>query len=150
MVCEYLNLPSIASSVCGGTISVILWLIGDIDLSVQWLLVFCILDYITGTFSACKDHNWNSNTGSKGIIKKLIMFGMIAMAHGIDVSIGTTYIRQATIIAYMINETGSIIENLDRLGYGNAIPQTLKSAIRSIARKNEKLVKNTDITDKKE
>lgn len=145
MICEYLpTVPSLYATACGGLVSAILWCFGEINLSVQWLFIFCVIDYFTGTLASCKEHHWNSRSGSKGIIKKVIMFLIVAMAHGIDVSLNCDYIREATIITYMINEIGSIIENVERLGYENAVPPILKSAIKSIARKQNNIVKSIE------
>ena len=47
---------------------------------------------------------------------------MVVIANGVDQSTGINYIRQAVIIAYLINESGSILENIENLGYGSIIP----------------------------
>ena len=60
-----------------------------------------------------KSGNWSSSVGGKGIIKKIIIFLMVVIANGIDQSTGINYIRQAVIIAYLINESGSILENIE-------------------------------------
>lgn len=140
IICDYL--PSYLAASCGAVTSVLLWLLGGIDISIIWLFVFTVIDYITGTIYALKSHQWSSNVGSKGIIKKIFIYIIIIIANGMDQSAGISYIRQAVIIAYIINEAGSIIENIEMLGYGKIIPPVLRNGIKIIS------AKNNSITDK--
>ena len=64
---------------------------------------------------------------------------MIVIANGIDQSTGINYIRQAVIIAYLINESGSILENIENLGYGSIIPSVLRKGLKAINQKNSNL-----------
>ena len=61
---------------------------------------------------------------------------MVVIANGIDQSTGINYIRQAVIIAYLINESGSILENIENLGYGSIIPAVLRKGLKAINQKN--------------
>lgn len=140
MICEYL--PSQIATICGFSTSAILWLLGDVDLSITWLFVFCVIDYTTGTLSAFKCREWSSAVGSHGIIKKVIMFLFVILAHGIDEVAHIEYIRQAVIIAYIINESGSILENIERMGYGKAIPPILRNSLKLLSMKNENIIKD--------
>lgn len=140
MICEYL--PSQIATICGFSTSAVLWLLGDIDLSITWLFVFCVIDYTTGTLSAFKCREWSSAVGSHGIIKKVIMFLFVVLAHGIDEVCHIEYIRQAVIIAYIINESGSILENIERMGYGKAIPPILRNSLKLLSMKNENIIKD--------
>ena len=140
MICEYL--PSQIATICGFSTSAILWLLGDVDLSITWLFVFCVIDYTTGTLSAFKCREWSSAVGSHGIIKKVIMFLFVVLAHGIDEVCHIEYIRQAVIIAYIINESGSILENIERMGYGKAIPPILRNSLKLLSMKNENIIKD--------
>lgn len=140
MICEYL--PSQIATICGFSTSAVLWLLGDVDLSITWLFVFCVIDYTTGTLSAFKCREWSSAVGSHGIIKKVIMFLFVVLAHGIDEVCHIEYIRQAVIIAYIINESGSILENIERMGYGKAIPPILRNSLKLLSMKNENIIKD--------
>lgn len=128
-------MPSWLSAICGAIGSGIIWAIGGFDIPLTWLLIFCIIDYITGTVSAFKSGIWSSNVGAMGIVKKLMIFVFVILAHGIDETAGINYIRQAIIIAYLINESGSIIENIELLGYGKLIPTILRNGIKILAMK---------------
>ena len=145
MICEYL--PSQIATICGFSTSAILLLLGDVDLSITWLFVFCVIDYTTGTLSAFKCREWSSAVGSHGIVKKVIMFLFVVLAHGIDEVCHIEYIRQAVIIAYIINESGSILENIERMGYGKAIPPILRNSLKLLSMKNDSLVNNLKHSD---
>jgi phage-related holin len=43
------------------------------------------------------------------------------------------------IIAYLINESGSILENIENLGYGSIIPEVLRKGLKAINQKNSNL-----------
>ena len=86
-----------------------------------------------------KSGKWSSSVGGKGILKKIIIFLMVVIANGIDQSTGINYIRQAVIIAYLINESGSILENIENLGYGSIIPSVLRNGLKAINQKNSNL-----------
>lgn len=145
IICDYL--PSQISAICGISISAILWLVGGIDISLTWLFVFCVIDYITGTCSAFRQGQWTSKVGGKGIVKKLLIFLFVVLAHGIDEVCHIDYIRQAVIIAYIINESGSILENIETLGYGKVIPPILRHGLKLLKMKNESILdQNSDLS----
>lgn len=145
MICDYL--PSQISAICGISISSMLWLAGGIDISLTWLFIFCVIDYITGTWSAFRQGQWTSKVGGKGIVKKLLIFLFVVLAHGIDEVCHIDYIRQAVIIAYIINESGSILENIETLGYGKVIPPILRHGLKFLKMKNETILdQNSDLS----
>lgn len=145
IICDYL--PSQISAICGISISAILWLVGGIDISLTWLFIFCVIDYITGTCSAFRQGQWTSKVGGKGIVKKLLIFLFVVLAHGIDEVCHIDYIRQAVIIAYIINESGSILENIETLGYGKVIPPILRHGLKLLKMKNESMLdQNSDLS----
>ena len=145
MICDYL--PSQISAICGISISSILWLVGGVDISLTWLFVFCVIDYITGTCSAFRQGQWTSKVGGKGIVKKLLIILFVVLAHGIDEVCRIDYIRQAVIIAYIINESGSILENIETLGYGKVIPPILRHGLKLLKMKNESILdQNSDLS----
>lgn len=83
------------------------------------LLIFMAIDYITGMLVAVcgkseksKNGKPNSKVGFKGLCKKGMMMLIIIVAVRLDLLVGTTpYVRDATCIAFIVNETISIIEN---------------------------------------
>lgn len=133
-ICDFF--PSWFSVCCASIISTFLFLLGGVDVPLIWLFIFVVIDYLSGSWYAIKSGNWSSSVGGKGIIKKIIIFLMVVIANGIDQSTGINYIRQAVIIAYLINESGSILENIENLGYGSIIPSVLRKGLKAINQKN--------------
>ena len=129
------NLAVMVSSAVIGALS---YAVGGIDVAVQWLFAFVVVDYLLGVATACKTHVWSSSTGFKGIIKKAVIFSVVCVGNGLDQVLGTGgTLRNAAIAAYCVNEAGSILENLGRLGYTGLIPAKIKSAIKAINENSE-------------
>lgn len=106
--------------------------LGGFDLAILWLFGFSVLDYVTGNLAVLKQGKWISRLAYKGIFKKLFIFIMVAISHGVDESLNVDFVRTACIFAYIINEVGSILENVDRMGYGDVIPPVLRNALQAI------------------
>lgn len=99
------------------------------------LLIFMAIDYTTGLIVAGVFHRSSksengrleSNACWKGLIKKVVTLILVGVAHGIDLEIGTTYLRDACTIAFLFSEALSIIENAGLMGI--PIPSKLRNAI---------------------
>ena len=129
---------STAAFCWGALVGVLTYAVGGIDVAVQWLFAFVVVDYLLGVAAACKTHVWSSSTGFKGIIKKAVIFSVVCVGNGLDQVLGTGgTLRNAAIAAYCVNEAGSILENLGRLGYTGLIPAKIKSAIKAINENSE-------------
>ena len=141
------NAIAFAGGAVGGAVA---FAVGGIDVAVQWLFAFVVVDYLLGVAAACKTHVWSSSTGFKGIIKKAVIFSVVCVGkkavifsvvcvgNGLDQVLGTGgTLRNAAIAAYCVNEAGSILENLGRLGYTGLIPAKIKSAIKAINENGE-------------
>lgn len=115
--------------VVGGFVSVG---VGGFDDPFKVLCGFVIVDYVTGTASALKNGQWSSRRGFKGLAKKVFLFLMVGIAHGLDVGLKVDFLRDAVIMGYILNEAGSTLENLERLGYGNLIPSILRKGLEQI------------------
>ncbi|MBR1591363.1 MAG: phage holin family protein [Acidaminococcaceae bacterium] len=114
--------------------------LGGIDRLVIWLAIFAAIDYITGTVAAFKTGNWNSSTGFKGLGKKALMFVIVAICHGLDVMTGMDMLRSMSIMAYGVNEAGSVIENMDACGWTWVIPRFLRRGLQKIREEKEEKV----------
>lgn len=106
--------------------AIIGFFIGGADGLIKALIVFAIVDYITGVAAAAIEHRLNSEIGFKGITKKLLLFCIVGVAHILDVYVlGTGAVcRSAVVLFYIANEGLSIIENVARCGL--PIPDKLK------------------------
>lgn len=87
-----------------------------------WLAIFVGLDYATGVYAALRTGTFSSRIGYIGIPKKIFIFLMVALCHGLDVACGFAWCEQLAIFAYCVNEFGSLVENIIRAGHGDLIP----------------------------
>ncbi len=117
-----------------GTIGI--YFFGGFDLIIQCLIIFVILDYITGIASAMVNKTLNSTAGLKGIMKKVGIFLVIAIANLLDMTTGLEdpLLRTMTIWFYIANEGISILENLGKIGV--PLPPLLINALEKITNTN--------------
>lgn len=120
------------------------WL-GGIDSILIVLISFSVIDYITGVFVGFTKNKLSSKIGAKGIVKKITIYLVVAIAFIFDkyVMKGGNILRTATIFFYISNETISILENIAYLGV--PIPQKLKDILLQYVEN-----KNTESEEKKE
>lgn len=112
---------------------------------VWWFLIFVIADLITGIWAAMKTGAWSSKRLSFGMVKKGLAFAIIILAHGLDVSFwyilhDMPIFQSVTLCAYACGEFGSIIENIERAGYGDALPPALRRIFLSLEARLERAV----------
>ena len=116
------------------------FLVGGVDKLITALLIFVIIDYVTGMIAAWKTATLDSKKGFEGIKRKVAMLVIVIMAHWIDVGIlGISTCRAMVIFAYLGNEGLSIIENLDRMGYGEYIPTFIREKLVQLRSEKESL-----------
>lgn len=119
------------------------FLVGGVDKLLTALLVFVVLDYVTGLIAAWKTGTLDSKKGFAGIKRKVVMFLIVIMAHWIDAGIfGVSTCRSMVIFAYLGNEGLSIIENLDRMGYGEFIPAVIREKLVQLRQEKASLRKD--------
>jgi len=111
------------------------WLLGGWDLAMQILVLFVVLDYITGIVAAWHEKKLDSNIGLFGIAKKILLFVPVAVAYWLDQFTGQEILRNIAIFFYVTNEGLSILENLGRCGV--AIPPVLLEALQQLKKKGE-------------
>lgn len=116
--------------------SIIAEYLGVFDGMLHALVVFVIVDYISGILRAATEQKLSSNIGAKGIAKKVAIFVLVGVANVIDVHvIGTEHLTRSAVIAfYLTNEGISIIENM--AGIGLPIPTKLVEILAQIDGKN--------------
>lgn len=94
-------------------------LFGGWDTALVTLMIFMAVDYITGLVVAGVFHKspktdggtLESRAGWKGLCRKGMTLLVVLVACRLDLIMGSNFIRDATIIAFIANETISIIEN---------------------------------------
>lgn len=127
--------------IVGGGIAAAL---GGWDAALQTLVSFMIIDYVTGLIVAgifkkskkSESGALDSRSGFKGIIKKCMMLLMVIMGYQLDGIIGWDFIRYAVIIAFLVNELISVVENAGLMGV--PVPDVLKQAIGILKKKGDK------------
>ena len=123
--------------------SFIATLFGGWDTELRTLILFMAVDYITGLMvagvfknsSKTKTGALQSKAGWKGLCKKGMTLFIVLVAYRLELMVGSEFIRNAVIIAYIVNETISIIENAGLMGI--KIPQALQKCIDILAQKTE-------------
>lgn len=118
------------------------YLYGSFDGLLTALCVAVVLDYVTGLIKAGITHTLSSEIGFKGILKKILIMFIVALAHVIDncVGSGDTW-RNIAIVFYICNEGISILENA--VACGLPVPDKLKEILQNMEHGNSN--KNPDI-----
>ena len=83
-------------------------------------------------------------TAFQGIFKKFFIFIMVAICNGVDISLHVDFVRDACIFAYIVNEVGSLIENIARAGYADVIPTPLRNALKLLKEREENKVSKNE------
>ena len=101
------------------------------------LSVFVAIDYFTGILCAIVEKKLSSETGMRGIIRKVTIFLVVGVAHVVDGAIGNgELVRTATLIFFISNEGISLLENAGRIGL--PIPPKLKGILSQLHNKSER------------
>jgi len=127
--------------IIGSTIAA---LFGGWDAALVTLVIFMAVDYITGLLVAGVFHRsgksesgaLESHAGWKGLLKKGVTLLVVLVACRLDLLMGSTFIRDAVIIAFIVNEVISIAENAGLMGI--RIPKVITGAIEVLKRKSER------------
>ena len=137
---EFWNTIQLIFAAVGGWLG---YFLGGFDGLLYALLVFVVIDYITGVMCAIADKTLSSNVGFKGICRKVLIFLLVGVANVLDVHvIGTgSVLRTAVIFFYISNEGVSLTENAAHLGL--PVPEKLKAVL-------EQLHNREDETDGKD
>ena len=102
-------------------------MLGGWDMWLKALIIFVVLDYLSGVMAAATQKKLNSEVGYKGIIKKVFVFVLVAVAFEVDILLGTNAVRIAVIGFYLGTEGLSILENAGKAGI--PLPEPLKQAL---------------------
>lgn len=121
-------------------------LFGGWDVMLYTILFFAALDYFTGILKAIYKKELSSEIGFKGIVKKIMVFVVIAVAYNMQKITGNMIpLREIVIVFFICNEALSILENAAEF---IKIPQQLKDVLLQLRDKNAKAT--TGETDKGE
>lgn len=130
-------------TVLGAVGSFIINLYGGWGEDMITLLIFMGTDFLLGILIAAfwqksdksKTGAVSSDSAWKGLVKKGVTLLIVLVAHRLDITLGTEYIRPAVIIAFCANELISIIENLGIMGV--PLPTVLTRAMELLQNKTD-------------
>ena len=122
-------------------------------MAIVWVAVM-LLDYISGTASACKAGEWSSKVARQGLWHKggmIVVVTVAAIADGVmaiicqHLPLGITWpavILPLVLAWYIITELGSILENAVKLGA--AVPSWLTKLLKASLKAVESVGDATD------
>lgn len=107
------------------------------------LLMFMAIDYIMGLLVAgiwhkskkTEDGCLESRAGWKGLVRKGVTMLIVLVAARLDMTIGTTMIRDTAVIGFIANEGISIIENAGLMGV--PLPKVITNALEVLRKESE-------------
>ena len=132
---EFWNTIQMVLTAVGGWLG---YFLGGCDGLLIALVVFAVVDYITGVMCAINDKKLSSEVGFRGICRKVLIFFLVGVANILDVQvIGTgSVLRTAIIFFYLSNEGVSLVENAAHLGL--PVPEKLKAVLEQLHDRAEK------------
>ena len=125
----------IARAAIGGWLG---YFLGGMDGLLIALIVFMVLDYLTGIMCAVLDKKLSSAIGFRGLFKKALILILVGIANIVDIHVvGTgSALRGAVICFYLSNEGLSLLENAAYIGL--PVPEPLKNALAQLHHRDEK------------
>ena len=113
------------------------YLFGSWDLALQVLIVFMILDYLTGVLHAYLIGQLSSEVGFKGLVKKCMILVVVIIGVMLDRMLGngTWMFRTLVCYFYIANEGISLLENVGNIGI--PIPSKIRNALEQLNKDNE-------------
>ncbi len=137
------NVKAIICTVFGVIGGMIAKLFGGWTQDMITLFVFMAIDFamglmLAGVFkksSKSETGALDSRVGWMGLCKKCVTLLFVLVAHRLDVSLDVSYIKTATVIAFIINEAISVVENAGIMGM--PLPEVVVKAINVLKQKKE-------------
>ena len=126
---ELWNMCQLAFTAVGGWLG---YFLGGCDGLIIALVLFVVIDYITGVMCAVVDRKLSSAVGFKGIFRKVLIFMLVGIANIIDVQVikSGSVLRTAVVFFYLSNEGLSLIEISVHLGL--PVPEKLMAVLKQI------------------
>lgn len=135
--------PSISelSGVIGVLGGVVSSAFGGFDAGLRILILLMSADYITGLIVAgifhaspkTSDGTLESYAGWKGLCRKGMTLLVVLIAAQLDGYLGSSFARDTVIIAYIVNELVSLIENAGLMGV--PIPSVVRGMVSALKEK---------------
>ena len=137
-------MKEILCTIIGFIGSVIASFFGGWDINTGTLVLFMILDYVSGLIVAAVFKNSSktstgaleSRAGWKGLCRKCMTLIFVAVSYRLDLVLNVDYIRNTVVIAFIANETISLVENAGLMGI--PLPTVITKAIDILQKKTER------------
>ena len=123
-------------SIVGGIVGGFLcqWL-GGWDVTLKALVALVVLDYITGVLKGIYTKTLSSEIGFKGLIRKIVIFIVVATAVIVQSIVGDAIpLREIVIIFFICNEGISLLENASEFV---PVPEKLRETLIQLRDKNK-------------
>jgi toxin secretion/phage lysis holin len=129
MMKDVANTMQYVFAAMGGSLGAVL---GGFDGFLYALIVFVVVDYMTGVMVGILNKELSSQIGFRGIFKKVVIFSLVAVAHIIDTHViqNGRVLRTTVIFFYLSNEGISILENAALIGL--PIPKKMKDVLEQL------------------
>ena len=113
------------------------YIFGGWDAALSILIIFMVLDYLTGVIYAYTVKSLNSEVGFKGLIKKCMILVVLIIGVMLDRMLGngTWVFRTLVCYFYIANEGVSLLENISNLGV--PIPNKIRNALEQLNKDEE-------------
>lgn len=130
-------------AVCGVVGAFIAHAFGGWNAAMATLLIFMGIDLLSGFLVAAVFHVSPKSVGgalesqamAKGLVRKGMALLVVLIGARLDIMLGINYVRDGIIIAFIVNELLSIIENMGLMGV--PMPAPLQNAIDILKSKSE-------------
>lgn len=112
--------------------------------ALEVLIWFMAIDYVTGVIVAGVFHkstksgsgSLKSVAGFKGLCKKAVILMLVMMGYRLDQLMGSSIVKDAVCIGFVVNEGLSILENVGLMGI--TYPEALRKALDILNKKGER------------
>lgn len=142
---KFFNLFSIITGAIGGFF---VSLFGGFDVMIKTILLFAVLDYFTGIVKAIYKKELSSAIGFKGLVKKVMVFVVVAVAYNVQKLTGDIIpLREVVIVFFICNEALSILENAAEF---INIPPQLRAVLLQLRDKNDTKIETQEETTESE
>jgi len=127
-----MNIEIALKTVLAAIGGVLVYLFGPCDALIIALIAVVTLDYITGVMSAAFVHELSSALGFRGLLKKVAIFALVALASLLDKLVPATNeaVRASVCVFYIANEGISILENVEKMGV--PLPKILRDVLANL------------------
>lgn len=111
------------------------WLVGGYDTMMITLLLFMVIDYISGVMCGIRNKRLSSEVGAEGILKKIMIILLVGTTNLLGQVANVEGLRYIVISFYLANEGISIIENASILKL--PVPQKIKDVLEQLKNNND-------------